>query len=324
MKRAIYIFQSGSLRRKDNTLMFEWEGGKRSIPVKAVSEIHVFGEMSLNSKLLVFLSQNRIPLHFYNYYGYYAGSYYPREYYNSGLITLLQAEHYLDEERRMALARGFVMGAVLNMAKNLKRYDLKERSEEFVSGLEDINGISSIPELMAYEGNVREKYYASWNDILGSDTFAFDKRTRRPPRNPINALISFGNSLIYTTVLSQIYRTHLDPRIGYLHETNRRSFSLNLDIAEVFKPIIVDRVIFRLVNRHQITEKHFSSEANMSYLTEEGMRIFVQEYEKKLQDTIKYPNIGKVSYRRLIRIECYKLYKHFLGEKPYSPYVIKD
>ena len=324
MKRAIYIFQSGSLRRKDNTLMFEWEGGKRSIPVKAVSEIHVFGEMSLNSKLLVFLSQNRIPLHFYNYYGYYAGSYYPREYYNSGLITLLQVEHYLDEERRMALARGFVMGAVLNMAKNLKRYDLKDRAEKFVSGLEDINGISSIPELMAYEGNVREKYYASWNEILGSGTFAFDRRTRRPPRNPINALISFGNSLIYTTVLSQIYRTHLDPRIGYLHETNRRSFSLNLDIAEVFKPIIVDRVIFRLVNRHQITEKHFNSEANMSYLTEEGMRIFVQEYEKKLQDTIKYPNIGKVSYRRLIRIECYKLYKHFLGEKPYSPFVIKD
>ena len=324
MKRVIYIFQNGTLRRKDNTILLENESRKRSIPVKAVSDIHIFGEVNINSKLLVFLSQNHIALHFYNYYGYYSGSYYPREYYNSGLITLLQAEHYLHHERRIALAKSFVMGGVLNMAKNLRRYHLKDMAEHFNESLGDLNKIDSIPELMAYEGGLREKYYAEWNNIIKNEDFIFDRRTRRPPHNPINALISFGNSLLYVTVLSEIYRTHLDPRIGYLHETNRRSFTLNLDIAEVFKPIIVDRVIFRLINRQQIAEKHFDREANMSYLTSQGRKIFVKEYEKKLAETIKYPNIGKVSYRRLIRIECYKLYKHFLGEKPYSPYVIKD
>lgn len=324
MKRSIYIFQSGELRRKDNTLLLEGENIKRSIPINAVSDIHIFGEVSLNNKLLVFLSQNHIPVHFFNYYGYYVGSFYPREYYNSGLITLLQAQHYLDNENRLYLARSFVVGGILNMSKNLGRYGLKDLESEFLNSLRNISDIGDIPSLMAFEGNLRGKYYDAWNEIIDEEVFLFDKRTRRPPENPINALISFGNSLIYTTVLSQIYRTHLDPRIGYLHETNRRSFTLNLDIAEVFKPIIVDRVIFRLVNRKQITEKHFNNETNMSYLTRDGMKIFIDEYEKKLSESVKYPNIGKVSYRRLIRLECYKLYKHFLGEKPYTPYTIKE
>jgi CRISPR-associated protein Cas1 len=120
-------------------------------------------------------------------------------------------------------------------------------------------------------------------------------------------MISFGNSLLYTTILSEIYRTHLDPRIGYLHESNRRSFSLNLDIAEVFKPIIVDKVIFSLINKRQLDEKHFIKDIGFSHLTE-------------INTTIKYRNIGKVSYRRLLRLECYKLYKHFLGEEVYKPF----
>ncbi|NPA80253.1 MAG: type I-B CRISPR-associated endonuclease Cas1 [Thermotogae bacterium] len=325
MKRVLYIFQSGWLRRKDNTLVLEdGEGNRRSIPVEAVSDINVFGEITLNTKLLNFLSHHHITLHFFNYYGYYTGSFYPREYYNSGLITLLQAQHYLEPQKRLYLAKAFVMGGILNMAKNLNRYDLKEEADIFVESLASLKDMEDTAQLMAYEGNMRERYYSKWNEILKSDVFTFVRRTRRPPDNPINALISFGNSLLYVSALSAIYRTHLDPRIGYLHETNRRSFTLNLDLAEVFKPIIVDRVIFRLVNRRQITEEHFSIDANMAYMTEEGMKIFIQEYESKLRDTIYYRNIGKVSYRRLLRIECYKLYKHFLGEVPYSPFVIKD
>lgn len=89
---------------------------------------------------------------------------------------------------------------------------------------------------MAVEGNAREIYYSAFDIIVDNEDFAFAKRTRRPPQNRLNALISFGNSLLYVTVLGEIYRTHLDPRIGFLHATNFRRFSLNLDVAEIFKP----------------------------------------------------------------------------------------
>src|SRR5690606_32259146 len=103
---------------------------------------------------------------------------------------------------------------------------------------------NSVEELMAVEGHAREAYYSTFDYIIGDDDFRFEKRSQRPPLNRLNALISFGNSLCYTIALSEIYKTYLDPRIGYLHATNFRRFSLNLDLAEIFKPIFVDHLIF--------------------------------------------------------------------------------
>ncbi|WP_297455798.1 type I-B CRISPR-associated endonuclease Cas1b [Persephonella sp.] len=327
MKKPIYIFNDGQLKRKDNTLLFIKENEKKILPINAISEIHVFGEIDLNKRVLEFLTQNKIPIYFYNRYGYYIGSFYPREYLNSGLIILKQAEFYLKHEERMFLAKSFVPGAVSNILKNLIYYKkskeeyIKPYIEEILEKSKEIDSKEDIPSLMALEGEIRKKYYEAFNVVLNIGDFYFDKRTKRPPENPLNTLISFGNSLIYTTILSQIYRTHLDARIGYLHETNQRSFSLNLDLAEIFKPIIVDRAIFSLINKNQIQLKHFEEDIDYTYLNEKRKKIFIQVYEEKLNTTIKYKNLGKVSYRRLVRLECYKLYKHFFGEEIYKPFV---
>lgn len=326
MKKPLYIFSSGRLERRENTLSLETQEGRKVIPINSVLEIKVFGELDINKRALEFLTRNQIPVHFFNHYGYYIGSYYPREALNSGFIILKQAEHYLDREKRMYLAKGFVAGAVNNILKNLEYYRRKGKElKETISSIEEkfkaVSSVDSIAELMQVEGEIRKTYYESFNLIIQLEGFYFDKRTKRPPENPINALISFGNSLLYTTVLSEIYRTHLDPRIGYLHETNQRSFSLNLDISEVFKPVIVDRVIFSLLNKGQIQLKHFDSDVGFSYLNDKGRSIFVKEFEDKLNTTIKHRNLGNVSYRRLIRIECYKLYKHFMDEEIYKPFV---
>lgn len=114
MKKTIYIFSSGQLHRKQNTLYFESKEGKRKyVPVENTKEIMIFGEVSLNKKLLEFLSQQEITLHFFNHYGYYVGSFYPWEHYNSGCMILKQSEFYLDEGRRLNLARRFIAGAIL-------------------------------------------------------------------------------------------------------------------------------------------------------------------------------------------------------------------
>jgi CRISPR-associated protein Cas1 len=328
MKQPIYIFSDGRLERRQNTLAFkDSDGKKRYVPIESISELHIFGELELNKRLLEFLTQNEVLLHFFNHYGYYIGSFYPREYYNSGWLILKQAEHYLDQERRLDLARRFIRGAIGNMERVLEYY-LHRGAEELQGIIDQIESLgtalgeqSSIDALMAIEGNVRDVYYGAFDIILKQEEFSFAKRTRRPPQNRLNALISFGNSLLYVAALSEIYRTHLDPRIGFLHTTNFRRFSLNLDAAEVFKPVFVDRLIFSLVNKGQLKAKHFTEGAEGVFLTEAGRKIFVQEWEEKLRTTINHPRLKrKVSYRRLIRLDLYKIEKHLLGDRPYEPY----
>ena len=160
--------------------------------------------------------------------------------------------------------------------------------------------------------------------ILGKAEFAFEQRTKRPPKNYLNTLISFGNSLLYTIILSEIYKTHLDPRIGFLHTTNFRRFTLNLDVAEIFKPIIVDRVIFTLIGKNMITKDHFEKGMEGLLLKEKAQKVFVEEMENKLKTTFNHRNLGRnVSYRRLIRLELYRLEKHLIGEEEYTAFVAR-
>ena len=129
MKETIYIFSNGRLKRKDNTLFFETEdGNKNYIPVENVKELYVFGEIDLNSKILNFLSQKEIILHYFNYYGYYAGSFYPREHYNSGFMILKQVEHYQDNQKRLFIAKKIVEGAAKNTLKILKYHNRREKN----------------------------------------------------------------------------------------------------------------------------------------------------------------------------------------------------
>ena len=175
---------------------------------------------------------------------------------------------------------------------------------------------------MAIEGNARDLYYKTFNKIINNDDFEFKRRSRRPPHNRINALISFGNSLVYVVTLSEIYKTHLDPRIGFLHTSNFRRFTLNLDVAEIFKPILVDRVIFYLINKGIINKKHFINSLGGVSLNEKGRMLFIEEFDKRLKTVIQHSSVKRrVSYRRLIRLELYKLEKHLIGEKNYKPFV---
>jgi len=323
---SIYVFSSGNLKRKDNTIVLETDDGKKHIPVENVSEIRIFGEINLNKRLLEFLTKKGILIHFYNHEGYYVGTYYPRNSNWTGITFIKQVEHYLDERKRITIAKKIVEGSIKNMIAILKYYQARERNLEDKIELlnkqkENLTKFDTISQIMGIEGNARELYYSSFNEIINQEDFHFHKREKRPPTNYINTMISFGNSLLYTTVLSEIFKTHLDPRVGYLHESNQRRFSLNLDISEIFKPIIVDRVIFKLINRNQIDKKHFSTIVGGIKLNETGKKIFVKEFENTLKTTTYHQRLKrKVSYRTLLRLEAYKLEKHILGMSEYIPY----
>jgi len=329
MKETIYVFSNGRLKRKDNTLFFEnVDGIKNYIPVENVKEIYAYGEIDLNSKVLNFLSKKEIILHYFNYYGYYAGSFYPREHYNSGFMILQQVEHYQDDDKRLILAKKFIEGAAKNCLKILKYYN--RRDKDLIKYINEIHEFlkmvylqPSINSAMAFEGQIKQTYYRAFNDIIDNPEFAFEKRSKRPPKDYINTLISFSNSIIYTQVLSEIYQTHLDPRIGYLHTTNFRRFTLNLDVAELFKLIIGDRTIFSVLNKKMITENDFDKKFDGIMLKESGKKKFLQTLEERMKQTIKHSGLKKrASYRRLIRLELYKLEKHLMNEEQYKPFVM--
>lgn len=319
MKENIYIFNSGELKRKDNSLIFKGENIVRHIPVEESMNIYLFGEVNFNKRLLEFLSQKKIVVHLYNHYGYYISSIYPREFYNSGYVLLKQAEYYLDNELRLNIAKEILIASFRSIEQNLLYY--KNRKDSSLSqNLEVIREIRNrmknalnVNELLGLEGIGRQEYYSAFNKILNNKDFLFTERSKQPPRDPINALISFGNSLVYNLVLSEIYHTHLNPSIGYLHSTNQRSFSLNLDIAELFKPILVDRAIFSLINKNSITIDDFDSNFNSVLLNELGRKKFLKDFDNRINKAIKYNDLHKsVTYRRIVRLQIYKLQKHII------------
>lgn len=328
MGESIYIFRNGTLKRKDNNILMTDENGEqKNLRIEALDEIYLFGEVSLNTKLLNIAAQHQVSIHVFNYYGFYSGSFFPREKRISGNLLVNQVRHYDGSENRMKIAREFISAASANIYRNLRYYngrgiDLQSAMSDIENLQRGIKNAGDIHSLMGTEGNIHKIYYRSWNKIINQE-IDFEKRVRRPPDNMINSLISFVNSLIYTTVLSEIYKTHLNPAVSFLHEPSERRFSLSLDIAEIFKPLIGDRMIFSLLNRKQIDIQDFEEESNFIYLKPNARRKILEEYDKRLERTIMHKTLGRdVSYRYLIRLECYKLIKHLLNEKEYSGFVI--
>lgn len=296
---------------------------KRVIPVEDVDAIWAFRELDLNARVLNFLAQKKIPVHFFNYYGFYAGSFYPREYLQAGFLLVKQVRHYSSNLKRLKISRELIGAALHNILRNL-RYrdsrgvDLLKETEAVQTEVLRLESVKTINELMACEGRARAAYYQAFEKIIKRDV-EFKKRVRRPPDNMVNALISFTNGLVYSSVLTQIYRSQLDPTISFLHEPGFRRFSLALDLAEVFKPILADRLIFRLFNNGQLSEKHFAQDLNCCYLKDSGRKIVLREWDARLQTTIEHRRLKrKVSYERLIRLECYKLVKHLTEVEEYK------
>lgn len=295
---------------------------RRVIPVEDVDALWVFRELNLNARVLVFLGQKKIPVHLFNYYGFYAGSYYPREFLQAGQVTVRQVRHYSNKRLRLKLAREFIAAALHNILRNLRYYgtrgiELQTETEVVQAEILRLEETKDIPQIMGCEGRARVAYYQGIHKIL-RERFDFSKRTRRPPDNLVNALLSFCNGLVYSSCLTQLYRSQLDPTISFLHEPGVRRFSLALDLAEIFKPLLADRLIFRLLNQRILHEKDFAQDLNCCYLKESGRKIVLKEWDARLQTTIEHRRLKrKVSYERLIRLECYKLVRHLMNDESY-------
>lgn len=334
MKKTFYLFNPGQMERRDNTLKFtpfsidedgtEHVGQPRYLPVEDINEFYCFGSLKASSSLFNFLGQKDVCMHFFDYYENYTGSFMPRDSLLSGRMLLAQTSAYQNKKKRVAIAQRFIDGAAYNMVRNLMYYNRRGKDMEyFINTINElakkIPETTEVDELMGVEGLIRKTYYEAFDLILND--FVMGERSKQPPKNEVNALISFGNMMCYTQCLRAIHQTQLNPTISYLHTPGERRFSLCLDISEIFKPIIIDRVIFRVLNRREIQEKHFVRKMNRCLLNEAGKKVFVRAIEDKLEETFQHKSLGrKVSFRHLIKLECYKLAKHLLGMEEYKPF----
>ena len=330
MAKTKYISSMGELTKKDNSLCFRKNGKNIYIPVEGTEEIYCLNEVSINTKLLDFISRNNIVMHFFNYHEGYSGTFYPKNKYNSGKLLLKQVKAF--EENRLIIAKSIVNGIGENIYEILYHYykhDKKEVKKTLNWIKEDfysrVSKGENVKEIMAVEGELWQRFYSEFKFILPED-FIMNKRCKRPPDNPINALISFGNSLLYTKTISIIYKTHLEQRISFLHEPSEGRFSLSLDISEVFKPVIVYKTIFELVNKKMIkVDKHFNKELNYCLLNEEGRNIFIKAFEDRLESTFNHGKLKRrVTYKTAIKLDCYKLIKYIMEDKNFKPFSLKD
>ena len=238
-----------------------------------------------------------------------------------------QALAYNDS--RMELACAFVEGIRLNLDDFLttKKYKDPDELKGIISVIRDYQVLDSnkdIKKLLSVEGELWRQFYKALNIIIIT-SFVSDKRVKRPPDNPLNAMISFGNMWLYTKTITQLYHTHLDQCISFLHEPSEGRFSLSLDISEVFKIIIVYPVIVNMINKKMISvASHFYKDLNYCHLNEDGRKKFVIELEKKIATTFEHSKLGRsVSYETALKLEGYKLSKHLLEKTPFFPFVEK-
>lgn len=330
MKKSYYLFNPGRLSRKDNTLKFlpvDEEGNDgipKYIPVETVDNLYAFGSLDANSALFNFLGKAHISVHFFDYYEHYTGSFMSKDYLLAGKMLIAQAGAYSNLKKRMTIACKLIEAAAFNMVKNLRYYNNREKdTSASIARIEALALLlptaTDIPMLMGLEGNIRMSYYEAFDVIIND--FSMGNRTKQPPGNEVNAMVSFVNTLCYTLCLDMIYHTQLNPTISFLHQPGERRFSLALDLAEIFKPILADRLIFSLMNKKQIQASDFDHRLNSCLLKESGRKTVVKAWDEKLNETIKHRSLGRsVSYKHLVKLECYKLSKHILDIEEYKPF----
>jgi len=313
MKKDYYIFKTGKIVRSNfNVVHVDSDKNKTILPINTIDNLYIFSHVDLNADILCYLGKLEISIHFFDYYENYRGTFLGIEKQISGSLLLKQSGFCTDYDKRLYIAKEFIKSAMYCIHKNLMEYNIN-----ISTPLNELNNAKTIQEIMGVEGSFRNKYYSYYDQIF--TRYKFEKRSKQPPLNEINSLISFGNMMCYCYCLKVIRQTQLNSTISFLHEPSDRRHSLSLDLAEIFKPLFIDKIIFKLVNKNIIKDEHFEKTDSFCYIKEQGKKLFVKEFEDKLNTKFYCRRVkNNVTYKQLVIFECYKLIKHFLDIETYE------
>lgn len=319
---TVFVAKDATLERQDNTLLLRMPGQRLRLPVDTVRHIVLTGRCRLDSALLGLLGQHGVRLSQLDWYGYYKGSFEPIERNPSGAVRLAQARLVLDGTARLALARRLVdatahnMAAILGYHRRRTNPGLSAVEEHLARARADVAAAAEIPALMGVESQIRQAYWDGWPLI--DERLAFGRRVRRPPNNPVNCLMSFLNGLLYAVTRHEIGRTHLEATFALLHAPARNRASLALDLAEPFRPAVVDREIIRLVRKDMLDEAWFERHEGVCLLTETGRRAISERFGERLERLV-----DGMTLRARLHAQALSLEREALGTGRFTPYRVR-
>ena len=330
MKDNVYLFKSGELKRKDNTLAYILNDKTNYFPIEQIDAVHCFGEMKLNKRVLEFLSSYKTGIYFYNRYGRCIGKFHGKSY-RSGKDVLLQAESFINEDKRNRIIYSMERASIencINITKYYRKqgYDLDKAILELETAKDKVEKLEIQKDdfynrILLLEANAKRVYYSIFDEVFKESCLSFGKRECFPPSNEVNALMSFLYALMYNDVLNAIERSMLIPEISFIHGNSKPDRGgLQFDIADYLKPQIADRLFLRLIRSKKIDQSHcYRTISNSCFLNEEGRKLVLKEYDKQLKSSvIDCRNGRKYSYKQFYYREIYELENAMKGNGEYK------
>lgn len=288
-----------------------------------IEMIFVFGHLEINKEVLQILASYQICVQFFSYTGRYIGEFLP-EVNRIGNVAIQQVKLQDCDEKKNKIAKEIILSSMHNTLELLKYYARKgRRIKEEIHKIEKLKvelekkEIKQITDILLIEAKMKNIYYSTFNTIIINKGFTFHGRSLNPPLDEMNALMSYGYAILYGILDSIIHRSNLLNQIPVIHGTSRKDNLLAYDIADIFKPICIDRVIFRVINKNQVNLSHFKNTKKGCFLDKVGASLFIGEIEQKLSSTYYYNNKSR-TYRSILGLEIHNFEKAILDLKDYK------
>lgn len=351
---TLYLTEPRSLVKKDgDTLLVsipadkqrDTEARKVRVPMMKVTQVVVMGDSTVTTPALLALLEQKAEISFCDYHGRFKGQL-ASPMSRNGQLRIAQYAAHVDYGRRVALAREFVAGKLANQRTLLLRSNRKLEDDAITAAaatmqevLGDVQQVVGAAEpanparpqadsvmgrLQGLEGAGSAAYFGVFGRLLRYD-LGFRRRVRRPPTDPVNALLSFGYTLLLNNVLSAVGQVGMDPYVGYLHSSQYGKPALALDLMEEFRTPVVDSVVITVINNRIVQAEHFSEELGAYRLSDAGRRRFLEAFEERLATSIEHPVFGyKASYRRCLELQARLAAKLVMGEiEQYTPFRVR-
>jgi len=284
-----------------------------------ISQVGTYGNVQITAQALHELCDRNIPICYFSYGGWFYGVTHGLSHKNVEL-RIKQFAVAADKEKSLMLARAFVNGKIRNCRTMLRRNgnDTNQNAlEELEKSAKASLNAASHEELLGIEGNAARIYFLHFKDLLKKDApeFRFEERNRRPPKDPVNALLSYVYSIMAKDFTVTLTATGFDPYLGFYHAPRYGKPSLALDAMEEFRPIIADSVVITLINNGEVTPNDFITRAGAVATKPETRKKILEAYERRMDATITHPIFGyTISYRRVMQVQARLLARYVSGE----------
>ena len=337
---VLYVDEQGCAIKKTGKrlLVVKENDVLRDIPLIHLGQVVISGNVNLTTPAMQTLLHEGIPVVFLSAYGRYHGALTPQVSRNS-LLRTAQHRVAINETRCLALSKAFVHGKLVNMRTMLQRRKWQSPDsadaalEPLIANIKSIQVMekrihmaTELPELLGIEGNASAAYFSAFNFMLKSKMgFDFQRRSRRPPADATNALLSFAYSMLTADLISAVQTVGLDPYIGFFHQLKYGKPCLALDLMEEFRPILADSVVITLINNRRIKPTDFTQSHGGWYLKDNSRKVFYAAYETRKNETITHPVFKyKLTFRRAMELQVRLLAKYLTGEiETYTPLTIR-